>query len=110
MSKFHHKPIKRFGFKGTIFDDSAVLRLREEYRRILIIEMMTSGYVPRLDIAEDFTIEYNNKHNYFEFELSIHGIYVGKRQSEWIIGVDGATPIYTQKSRSKEFSQEQASQ
>lgn len=110
MSKFHHKPIKRFSIKGNIFDDSAVMRLRAEYRRLLSIEMMVSGYATRLDIPEDFTIEYNNKYNYFEFELSIYGIYVGKRQSEWIIGVDGTTPIYTEKNRSKEFSREQASQ
>ena len=110
MSKFHHKPIKRFGIQGTIYDDSAVARLRDEYRKLLLLEMKMSGYVPRLDIKEDFTIEYNSNNNYFEFKLSIHGIYVGKRQGEWITGGDGATPVYIAKSKSSEYSQEQASQ
>jgi hypothetical protein len=108
MSSFHHKPIKRFGFQGKIYDDAAIGRLRNEYRKLVTTEMTLSGYVPRLDIAEDFTIEYNYETQYFEFKISIHGIYVGKRQSEWIIGVDGATPIYTQKSKLKEYSQDRA--
>lgn len=110
MSKFHHKSIKRFGIEGTIFDDSAVVRLREEYRKLLILEMRLAGYVPRIDIQEDFTIQYNSNKNYFEFKLSLHGIYIGKRQSEWISAVDGTTPIYTAKTKSNEYSQEQASQ
>lgn len=108
MSNFHHKPIKRFGIEGKIYDDGAIVRLRNEYTRLLNLEMTMSGYVPRLDIPEDFTIQYNNKNDYFEFKLSIHGIYVGKRKSEWITGVDGAEPIYTAKSKLKEFSREQA--
>lgn len=110
MLNLHHKPIKRFGLDGTIYDDSAVIRLRDEYRKLLTLEMKLSGYVPRLDIEEDFTIQYNGKNNYFEFKLSIHGIYVGKRKSEWIIGVDGTKPVYTAKSKLNEYSQEQASQ
>lgn len=108
MSSLHHKPIKRFGFEGKIYDDSAIARLRQEYRRIILLEMTMAGYVPRLDIAEDFTIQYNYQTEYFEFKISIHGIYVGKRQSEWITGVDVATPIYTQKSKLKEYSRDQA--
>lgn len=108
MLKFHHKPIKRFGFEGKIYDDASVVRLRKEYRKLITLEMTMAGYVPRLDISEDFTIQYNEKNNYFEFELSIHGIYVGKRQSEWIVGVDGTVPIYTAKSKLSEYSREQA--
>jgi len=108
MSSLHHKPIKRFGFQGKIYDDSAIARLRQEYRRIVLLEMTLSGYVPRLDIAEDFTLEYDYETQYFNFKLSIHGIYVGKKQSEWITGVDGAVPIYTQKSKLKEYSQDRA--
>lgn len=110
MNTIHHKPIKRFSLDGTIHDDSAIGRLKNEYIRLLVTEMRIAGYALRLDIDPDFTIRYNQKTEYFEFMLSVHGVYVGKKKSEWILGIDGTTVIATQKNKSKEFSQEQASQ
>jgi hypothetical protein len=107
MANIHHKTIKRFVLDGIIYDDSAILRLKTEYIRLLVSEMKISGYVPRFDIDPDFTIRYNEKIEIFEFKLSIYGTYVGKKKAEWIIGLDGTTVIFTQKSKSSEFSQEQ---
>jgi hypothetical protein len=107
MANYHHKPIKKFNLSGVIYDESAIGRLRQEYTRLIESEMRLSGYVPRLDIDIDFTIDYNEKKKYFEFEITVHGIHTGRKQSEWIAGIDGSTVIYTQKSKSKEFSQEQ---
>jgi hypothetical protein len=104
MENVHHKPLKRFTLDGTIKDESAIGRLRNEYTRLLVIEMRLSGYVPRLDINPDFTIYYNEQKEYFEFILSMYGIYVGKKKSEWIIGVDETRMVYTQKSKSNELS------
>ena len=87
MTNVHHKPLKRFGLEGQIYDDSAIWRLKIEYMRLMIAEMRLSGYVPRIDIAPDFTMSYNEKSESFNFELSLYGIYVGKRKSEWIFGV-----------------------
>lgn len=107
MANYHHKPIKKFNLNGVIHDESALGRLKQEYVRLLESEMRLSGYVPRLDIEPDFTVDYNHRKKYFEFELTVHGIHTGRKQSEWIEGIDGSKPIYTQKSKSKEFSQEQ---
>jgi hypothetical protein len=107
MANYHHKPIKKFNLSGVIYDESAIGRLRQEYTRLIESEMRLSGYVPRLDIDIDFTIDYNEKKKYFEFEITVHGIYTGRKQSEWIEGIDVSKPIYTQKSKSKEFSQVQ---
>ena len=106
MSNYHHKAIKRFNLSGIIHDESAIGRLRTEYKRLIISEMRLSGYVPRLDIDIDFTIDYNENKKYFEFEISIHGVYTGRRQSEWIEGIDGSKAIYTVKSKLEEFSQD----
>jgi hypothetical protein len=106
MSNYHHKAIKRFNLSGIIHDESAIGRLRTEYKRLIILEMRLSGYVPRLDIDIDFTIDYNENKKYFEFEISIHGVYTGRRQSEWIEGIDGSKAIYTVKSKLEEFSQD----
>jgi hypothetical protein len=104
MENVHHKALKRFGLDGTIKDESAIGRLRNEYTRLLIIEMRLSGYVPRLDINPDFTIYYNPEKEYFEFILSMYGVHVGKKKSEWIVGVDETRMVYTQKSKSNELS------
>ena len=107
MEKFHHRPIKKFNLNGVIHDDSAIGRLKGEYIRLLVSEMRLSGYVPKFEIDPDFTIDFNETKKYFEFEITLYGIYVGKRKSEWIAGIDGNKAIYTQKSKSNEFSQEQ---
>lgn len=110
MQSFHHKPIKKFSLSGSIHDDSAFDRLKGEYVRLLISEMRLSGYAPRLDIDSDFTIDYNERKRSFTFELTLYGIHVGKRKSEWIAGIDGTRAVYIQKNKSRESSQDQASQ
>jgi hypothetical protein len=109
MANFHHKPIKKFNLDGVIHDDSAIWRLKGEYVRLLLSEMKIAGYVPRFDIDPDFTIDYNERKRCFEFELSIYGVYAGKRQAEWIIGVDVNNPIFIQQSKSSELSAGQGS-
>lgn len=106
MHSFHHKPLKKFSLDGNIHDDSAMWRLKSEYIALLSSEMRIAGYVPRLDINPDFTIDYNEQKQYFEFELSLYGVYVGKRKSEWITGIDETRAVYTQKNRSSESSQD----
>jgi hypothetical protein len=103
---YHHKSIKRFCLDGIIHDDSMIGRLKEEYVRLLISEMKLSGYVPRIDLDPDFTIRYNEIKNFFEFELSIHAVYTGKRKSEWIAGIDGTNPILIPQNKSSESLQD----
>ena len=106
MDNLHHKPIKSFSLDGNIYDDSAIARLKIEYIKLLLSEMKISGYVPRFDIDPDFTIRYNEEVQIFEFKLTIYGTYVGKKKTNWIIGLDGTKVIFTQKSKLKEFLQD----
>lgn len=107
MDTLHHKTIKKFNLKGNIYDDSAIVRLRTEYEKLLLAEMRLSGYVPRLDIGQDFTIKYNQEKQSFEFELTLYGVYVGKKKSEWILGIDETKVIFIQQNKLSEYSQEQ---
>jgi hypothetical protein len=108
MENLHHKSIKKFSLDGSIHDDSAIERLRNEYIRLLSVEMELSGYAKRLDINPDFTISYNESNDTYNFVLTMYGVYVGKNRAQWISGIDGTTIIYTQQSRLKEYSQDQA--
>jgi hypothetical protein len=107
MNNYHHRPIRKFNLSGIIQDDASIPRLRDEYTRLVLSEMRLSGYVPRLDIDEDFTIDYNDRRSTFEFELTIYGVYTGRRKSEWIVGIDKAQAVYIAQSKSKEYLQEQ---
>jgi hypothetical protein len=108
MVNVHHKALKLFSLSGSIYDDSAIWRLKIEYVNLITTEMRLSGYVPRVDIDPDFTVEYNEKAEYYNFKISLYGIYVGKRKSEWISGVDGHIVIPILPSKSNEYSQEVA--
>ena len=110
MVNVHHKSIKRFSLDGTIHDESAIPRLKSEYVRLLGTEMRLAGYVQKIEIDPDFTISYNEIKEIFEFTLSVYGIYLGKKQAEWIQGIDGTRIVPTQKSKSKELSQAQGLQ
>ena len=104
MEKLYHKPIKRFHLDGKIHDDADIIRLKLQYLKLVLLQMRLSGYVPRFDIDTDFTLSYNNQKNYFEFELSIYGIYVGKKKSKWILGINKNQVLYYQQSKLSEFS------
>ena len=108
MQSFHHKPIKNFYLDGIIQNDALIGRLKNEYIRLIKIEMKLSGYSPRLDIDPDFTISYNHTKNYYEFQLTMYGVYVGKKKAQWITGIDATKGIATHKSKSKESLQDQA--
>jgi hypothetical protein len=105
---YHHKPIKNFGISGNIYDEAHLPRLKNEYVWLVVSQMRTKGYVPRFDIDPDFTVQYNENKEIFEFELTVYGIYVGKRKSEWIAGIDEHKAIFIQKNKSEEYSTESA--
>jgi hypothetical protein len=69
--------------------------------------MRSAGFVPRIDIEPDFTLEYDGKK--YNFTLSLYGIYVGKVNSKKICGIDKNKPIlYTRKNKSEKSFQPQA--
>ncbi len=109
MTYLHHKNIKRFNIEGDIHDEASIFRLKNEYISLLVTEMRLSGYVPRLDIDPEFTTAYNEYRKCFNFKLSVHGIYVGKRQAQWISGMDGVKIIFMTGIKSKESSLGQGS-
>jgi hypothetical protein len=81
-----HKNLKRFYLNGEIADDSIIPRIKIQYIELLKNAMRCKGYVIRYDIDPDFTLSYNGRS--FDFELSIYGVFVGRKKAQWISGVD----------------------
>jgi len=72
---YAHKSIKRFSLDGEIYDDSHIIRLKEQYTSMIIAGMR------------------------------FYGVYVGKRTAECIEGIDKNKPVMassTQKIKSEE--------
>lgn len=88
---YAHKSIKRFSLEGEIYDDSHIVRLKDQYLTMIVTSMRADGYVPRYDIDTDWTIEYNGKT--FNFKMSVYGVYVGKKKAECLEGIDRNKPI-----------------
>lgn len=107
MKNFIHRSIRRFHLDGQIYDDALIPRLQTEYINILNTQMKLQGYAPRLDIDPQFTIEYTGK--YYDFKLSVYGTFVGKRNAQWMEGLDGSKPIYIPQNKSGKSSQDQES-
>lgn len=105
---FMHKRIKRFELTGQIIDDSFIVRMKEEYIKLLSQSMRETGYVQRLDIEPDWSISYTG--NYYNFVLSVYGSYIGKKNASCIVGLDKNRPIFTPPNKSGESSQDQESQ
>ena len=83
---YSHKKISRFGLEGEIFDDAQIPRIKNQYIYMIVLGMRNKGYVPRYDIDPDFTVSYNGKT--FDFELSVYGVYVGKKRAKCVQGID----------------------
>ena len=88
---------------GSIYDEAAIPRIKEQYIDLLKFMMKHKGYVIRYDIDPDFTVEYTGKG--FKFLLSVYGVFVGKRKAQCLSGIDKNKAILlpTQKNKSNEY-------
>lgn len=99
-----HKDIKRFPLDGQINDDSDFIRLRAQFETLIIHQMRDMGYVPVLDLGPLWSTKLEGKH--YTFELTVYGVYVGRKKACTIEGMDGSgkfQPRYTPNSKSKQL-------
>lgn len=88
-----HKKITRFQMEGEFGNDANVVRLKEKYVQTLIGDMRLAGYVPHLALDPAFSTTYDEKRKTFTFLLTVHGVYVGKKNAQIVYGVDGLKEI-----------------
>src|SRR4051812_41370042 len=79
-----HDEIRRFSLEGELGDGN-LMKTRE--RLVLFVEgsMRDYGFVPALDIEEQFTRDFNPETQTFTFKLTLYGVEVGKEDA-WKIG------------------------
>ena len=83
-----HKNIRNFGFNGIIGDDSAFIRLRAQYEALVVRQMRDDGYVPVLALGPLFSTTYVEEKDHYTFELTVYGVFVGKKKACLIEGMD----------------------
>lgn len=88
-----NKKLKSFGMQGEIHDDSAIPRLRKQYEHIIEENMRLQGYVPILDLDIQFSLEYNESNDTYNFDIVLYGIYVGKKKAYEYEGFSGQSLI-----------------
>lgn len=88
-----NKKLKSFGMQGQIADDASIPRLRKHYENIIETDMRTQGYVPILDLDIQFSLEYDEPTNTYNFEIIVYGVYVGKKKAHSYIGFSGQSLI-----------------
>lgn len=101
-----HKKIERFGFDGEIGDSADFIRLRSQYEALIVNQMRSDGYVPVLDLGPMWSTKWDKKRKLYIFDMTVYGVYVGKRKACNIEGMDGSGRFLlrsTQKAKLKQF-------
>jgi hypothetical protein len=88
-----NKKLKSFGMQGQIHDDSAIPRLRKQYESLIEGDMRSQGYIPILDLDIQFSLDYDEPTDTYEFEIVVYGVYVGKKKSYLYEGFSGQNLI-----------------
>jgi hypothetical protein len=83
------KNIKSFLMAGVIKDDSAIIRVRAMYEKLILQDMRSRGYVPVLDLEPQFSMQYQAHKESYGFNLIMFGVYVGKKKALEIEGYSG---------------------
>lgn len=87
-----HKEIKNFHLSGEIGTDN-FMQTRERLIQEVEEDMRDEGYVPLLDLEPQFSRDYNEGTQTFDFQLTVYGVYVGEEQAWEIAGLSNGRPV-----------------
>ena len=80
-----HKKINRFQIDAAFRSDSDIIKIKEQYEKLLTEDMRSRGYTKVLDIDPAFALEFDGEG--WKFLMTIHGVYVGKRKAWRLEGI-----------------------
>lgn len=79
--------------QGQIIDDASIPRLRKHYENLIETDMRSQGYVPILDLDIQFSLEYDEPTDTYNFDIIVYGVYVGKKKAYLYEGFSGQSLI-----------------
>jgi len=88
-----HRNIRKFSIDGEFLNDSLIPYTRAQYETLVVSDMRRGGYVPVLDLDTRWSTRYDSKTDRWYFELSVYGIYLGKKKAQKWEGLSGGTLI-----------------
>ena len=97
------KLIKPFWLEGEFIDDSHAIYAKVNAEKTIGHSMRDKGYLKVLDLDPFWVIRYDQADNKWFFDMTIYGIYVGKRKAWQYEGVSQGkliprnTPLLTLK-------------
>jgi hypothetical protein len=87
------KKVHTFYISGHISDEAQMPTVRKTWEAALDSQMRDFGYIPMLDIDPQMFTSYEPDHERFVLTVTIYGVYVGKRKSWDLLGLQGTTLI-----------------
>lgn len=97
------KPIKPFSLDGEFIDDSYAILAKVNAEKTINHSMRDRGYLPVLDLDPFWIVRYDEVRNKWFFDMTIYGVYMGKRKSWQFEGISQGkliprnTPLLTSK-------------
>lgn len=80
--------IKEIVLTGTYKDDKDILKIKDQYQSLLEDKMRAAGRVPVLNINPLWRTSWDNDKEHYDFEITMFGVYIGKRKAQEVIGWD----------------------
>jgi len=88
------RQIKPFLEKGTCKEHEWAIKNQFMIEGYITDDMREKGYVPQLDIVPELYIEYQHEEEEFIYAVVVYGTYVGKVESQKVLGMLGPHKIY----------------
>lgn len=95
-----HDEIIRFSITGTL-PDAKIVQTKERMVEFLVGAMKDRGCTPVLEMDPQFTLDYKEELETFEFELSMYAAWVGTEEAWQTSGMTNGTQVWTTTPRSK---------
>ncbi len=74
--------------EGTFKSDADMADQQSKAHALIESIMRESGYVPVLNMATQWYVEWNSKNDSYDYTIVKYGVYKGKRQAKTITGWD----------------------
>ena len=88
MRYINHKKIKAFTQDLTVKSSALIEKQRTELVRHMQNDMREAGYIPALDIGENYTSDRDYNTGAIKVTVTVYGVFVGKEKAWRLEGIE----------------------